>query len=78
MIQHVTGWEVTTDELLTVGERRLNMLRAFNAREGIGPDSDVLPPFILQTANAEGGRITREELEVMVGEYNRIRKARDD
>ena len=33
LIEHVTGWDVTIDELQEVGERRLNLLRAFNARE---------------------------------------------
>jgi len=39
----ITGWEVDVAELMQVGERRLNMLRAYNAREGIGRDADVLP-----------------------------------
>lgn len=39
----VTGWEVSLYELMQVGERRLNMLRAFNAREGIGREADTLP-----------------------------------
>lgn len=42
-IRAVTGWEVTVEELLTLGERRLNMMRAFNAREGIGREADRLP-----------------------------------
>ena len=39
----ITGWEVDVAELQQVGERRLNMLRAYNAREGIGREADVLP-----------------------------------
>ncbi len=39
----ITGWEVSVEELQRVGERRLNMLRAYNAREGIGREADVLP-----------------------------------
>jgi aldehyde:ferredoxin oxidoreductase len=34
---------VTMDEILKVGERRLNMMRAFNAREGFSRDDDFLP-----------------------------------
>jgi aldehyde:ferredoxin oxidoreductase len=41
--QAVTGWDVSLYELMQVGERRLNMLRAFNAREGIGREADTLP-----------------------------------
>ena len=42
MLQAVTGWDVTVEELLEVGERRLNMMRAFNAREGIDRNQDTL------------------------------------
>lgn len=42
-VRHITGWDVTVEELLQVGERRLNMLRAFNAREGLGREYDTLP-----------------------------------
>ena len=31
MVKAVTGWDVTLDELMKVGERRLNMMRVFNA-----------------------------------------------
>ena len=34
MVKAVTGWDVTLDELMKLGERRINMMRAFNAREG--------------------------------------------
>jgi len=43
VVRAVTGWEVTVRELLDVGERRLNMLRQFNAREGISRKDDRLP-----------------------------------
>ena len=46
-VQAVTGWDVTLDELLELGERRLNLLRAFNAREGVGSEADTLPPKLL-------------------------------
>ena len=47
MLQAVTGWDVTIEELLTVGERRLNMMRAFNAREGINRNQDILSREVL-------------------------------
>ena len=43
LMRAVTGWEVSLWELQKLGERRLNMLRAFNAREGIGREQDTLP-----------------------------------
>ena len=42
-IRAVTGWNVSLYELMKLGERRLNMMRAFNAREGIGREADTLP-----------------------------------
>jgi aldehyde:ferredoxin oxidoreductase len=39
----ITGWELDVQDLLRLGERRLNMLRAFNAREGVGSEADILP-----------------------------------
>ena len=43
MLKAATGWDVDVAELMKVGERRLNMLRAFNAREGFSRDQDRLP-----------------------------------
>jgi aldehyde:ferredoxin oxidoreductase len=43
LVRGVTGWNTNLWELQKLGERRLNMLRAFNAREGIGRDQDRLP-----------------------------------
>ena len=42
-VRAITGWEVEVPDLLIIGERRLNMLRAFNAREGVGASADTLP-----------------------------------
>jgi aldehyde:ferredoxin oxidoreductase len=35
----ITGWDITTDELILAGERIENMRQAFNLREGIGLQS---------------------------------------
>ncbi len=42
-VRAVSGWDFSMDELLKVGERRLTMMRAFNAREGIDRRFDTLP-----------------------------------
>jgi aldehyde:ferredoxin oxidoreductase len=44
VVKAVTGWSVTLWELMKVGERQTNLLRAFNAREGVGAGADTLPP----------------------------------
>ncbi len=48
LVNLVTGWDVSMAELLEVGARRLNMLRAYNAREGFGRNQDKLPPKLFQ------------------------------
>jgi aldehyde:ferredoxin oxidoreductase len=75
MIEDVTGWEVTIDELLQVGERRLNMLRAFNAREGIGRAQDRLPEKMFKKAlkggKSDGLKVDRQQFEQALDEYYR-------
>jgi len=75
MINAVTGWEVTIDELLEVGERRVNMLRAFNAREGIDRSQDKLPEKMFKKAlkggKSDGIKIDREQFEASLDEYYR-------
>jgi aldehyde:ferredoxin oxidoreductase len=39
----VTGWKMTAQELLRVGERSFNLTRTFNAREGFTRKDDTLP-----------------------------------
>jgi len=39
----VTGWNYTLWELMKAGERRLNLMRAYNLREGVDSETDLLP-----------------------------------
>jgi aldehyde:ferredoxin oxidoreductase len=64
-VKAITGWDVTLQELLDLGERRVNMLRAFNAREGVGREDDILPKKIqtaLEGGASDGKFIDKEEL----------------
>lgn len=72
MTSKVTGWDVTVKELLEVGERRLNMLRAFNAREGFTRADDILPKKLYQPLKggaSDGVHLTEEELETAKDMY---------
>jgi aldehyde:ferredoxin oxidoreductase len=75
MIEHVTGWDVTIDELQAVGERRLNMLRAFNAREGIDREHDKLPEKMFRKAlkggPSDGIAVDKTQFEAALDEYYR-------
>jgi aldehyde:ferredoxin oxidoreductase len=54
LVRAVTGWQVSLFELMKVGERRLNMLRYFNAREGFTRKDDALPKKFFQPLAGEG------------------------
>lgn len=73
LVQVVTGWEdVTFDELQKVGERRLNMMRAFNAREGIDRRADVLPEKLfkpLKGGVSDGWVLDRKEVSAALDKY---------
>ena len=75
LVNAVTGWDVTMAELLEVGERRVNMMRAFNAREGINRNQDTLPEKFfskgLQGGPSDGLKIDRQEFENALSEYYR-------
>lgn len=43
VVKAVTGWNVNLWDLMKVGERRLNLMRLFNAHEGAQAETDALP-----------------------------------
>ena len=54
LVRAVTGWRVSLFELMKVGERRLNLLRAFNAREGLDRSQDRLPKKFFKPLEGSG------------------------
>ena len=54
IINAATGWDVTINELITIGERVCNLERAFNVREGITRKEDVLPKRLIQEPLPDG------------------------
>ena len=72
IVTTVTGEDTTVDDLLTVGARRLNLLRAFNAREGITRERDTLPKRLFEPlagGPTNGKAIDRDEFEAALGMY---------
>ena len=76
VLNAVTGWDVDIKEMLEVGERRLNMLRAFNSREGIGRESDTLPKKMFKRplvgGSSDGYVIDKEQWEEALEDYYRL------
>jgi aldehyde:ferredoxin oxidoreductase len=65
-VRAVTGWNISLWELMKLGERRLNLLRAFNAREGVGAEQDTVPPKLmhpLEGGSSDGVKLTLREFE---------------
>ena len=54
MINAVTGWDLTLEEVERIGERIWNLERAFNVREGVGREQDVLPHRVMNEPVPEG------------------------
>jgi aldehyde:ferredoxin oxidoreductase len=73
LMRAVTGWDYTIEEMQQVGERRVNLLRAFNAREGAGRDQDTLPKKLFDApligGASDGLFVTRQELAAALDDY---------
>jgi len=66
------GWDTSLHELMLVGERRINMMRFFNAREGFGKNDDTLPDRIFEPFKdgpSEGAHLDRATFERAVEAY---------
>lgn len=76
MVHAVTGWEVSLFELMKVGERRINMMRAFNVREGFDRKQDTLPKKFFKplvgTGPTAGVAIDKAEFEEALDTYYQI------
>ena len=74
-IKAVAGWDVTMDDLMLAAERRINMMRLFNAREGFTRRDDTLPRKVMQPkvgGASDGVAVTEKELERAKDMYYRL------
>ena len=65
-INAATGWNLTLDDALLIGERATNLARLFNAREGFSRKDDVLPERLfqgLENGALQGEAMPRDEFE---------------
>lgn len=76
VVRAVTGWDVSVDELLQAGARRISLMRTFNAREGFSRKDDVLPKKffvpLAGTGPTAGLAVSHEEVEAALDEYYQI------
>ena len=73
MVNAVTGWDVTIEELIQVGIRRINLMRTFNAREGFTREEDTLPDKFFKPLGGSGPTagiaVGRDEFERALDQY---------
>jgi aldehyde:ferredoxin oxidoreductase len=75
MLQRVTGWDTTADELRETARRIVGIKRQFNLMAGWTVEEDTLPARFLDTPlpNDPSAAISRQQLEALVTEYHRQR-----
>jgi aldehyde:ferredoxin oxidoreductase len=75
-INSATGWNLTMDEALQIGERATNMARIFNLREGFTRKDDTLPERLfqgLENGPLQGNAIPRDEFDASLTSLYRIK-----
>jgi aldehyde:ferredoxin oxidoreductase len=70
-ISHVTGWDITNDEVETIGERIANMQHAFNIREGLNPVQFKVPSRLYKAKPPYDGPIADRtcDIELLVKDW---------
>ncbi|MEA1964854.1 MAG: aldehyde ferredoxin oxidoreductase family protein [Candidatus Aerophobetes bacterium] len=76
LIRAITGWEISLWELMKLGERRLNMMRVFNVREGLSPEEDRLPERVfnpIESGPKKGLSLSKADFNRSVEAYYKLR-----
>jgi aldehyde:ferredoxin oxidoreductase len=55
-VNAATGWNYSLYEFMLLGERRINMMKVFNQREGFDEKDDVLPERLFEDGLVNEGR----------------------
>ncbi len=74
ILKAVTGREWTKQELVKIGERKVNLERLFNLREGLKPSDDTLPWRVLNEPLPDGASAgSVVNLEPLLDDYYKAR-----
>ncbi len=68
ILNAVTGWGATPEEMVTQAHRGLTLARLYNLREGMSRADDRLPPRFAEALPKHGG-LTSEQLDTIVTDY---------
>ena len=75
LVNAVTGWDVDKNDILSLGERKLAMMRVFNSREGITQEQDALPLKMSESLTkgiTTGVRVEPKEVQQAIKTYYHI------
>jgi len=75
IVSAITGWKTSLWELMLLGKRRINLMRAFNAREGVGREADTFPKKMAQPLKggaSDGKFIPEGKVEDQFSTYYRL------
>lgn len=73
LIYYLTGRDFSLDDLEQTAKNITDAAREFNLREGLGPETDRLPPGIFKKPLPSGHAITEQELDEMLDDYYKIK-----
>ncbi len=76
ILNAATGWDMTMKEYMEVGDRALDLTRAFNAREGLTRKDDQLPKRLMEPLPDglfAGKPLSQEMLDTMLDNYYELR-----
>jgi len=78
MVNGVTGFDMTIEDLERVGERIINLERAFNVREGVRRKDDLLPYRVMHEpipfGPSKGRYCPSDELDRMLDQFYALRR----
>ena len=81
ILNDITGWDMSPDQLTQCGERINNIKKQFNIREGWVKDDDTLPKRIFSEPSYNGTEdvwLKENDLEKMISSYYRARGWTDE
>lgn len=74
IISGITGWEYTPEDLLTTGDRSINVKRALNNKLGLSRADDKLPKICLEALKEGSSAEKVPDMDLMLKEYYKFRK----
>jgi aldehyde:ferredoxin oxidoreductase len=74
IIQAITGWDYTPEELLAAGDRSINIKRAISNKLGLTRNGDKLPKICLEALKEGSSADKVPDMDLMLKEYYEFRQ----